>query len=101
MNNTTQISDVPMKRILKWHKLGQLISACIYLTVIPFLIIFILHGTQPNFEWCHACMSGLMYASVGFFVGRIACALEVKYNVWQWENEHNKKMDDKKLIQLM
>jgi hypothetical protein len=88
-------------RILRWHKLEQLILACLYIFVIPFLIIFILHGTQPYFEWCHTGMLALIYGITACFVGRVVCAMAIKYKVWVWERKNGRKFSNKQLMQLM
>lgn len=101
MNNVIEDKDVGMKEILKWHKLSQFLAACIYITVIPFLIMFLLHFSQPTFSWCHLCLNSLMYGSIVMFVLRIFSALIVKAKIWSWENQFNQKLSNKELIQLL
>lgn len=101
MNNVIKNKDVGMKEIQKWHKLSQFLAACIYITVIPFLIMFLLHFTQPVFTWCHLCLNTLMYISIVMFVLRIFSAFVIKFKVWCWENQFNQKLSDKELIQLL
>lgn len=101
MNNVIEDKDVRMKEILKWHKLGQFLAACIYITVIPFLIMFLLHFSQPTFSWCHLCLNSLMYGSIVMFVLRIFSALIVKSKIWSWENQFHQKLSSKELIQLL
>jgi hypothetical protein len=101
MNNVVENKDVGMKEIQKWHKLSQFLAACIYITVIPFLIVFLLHFSQPTFSWCNLCLDALMYGSIAMFVLRIFSALIVKFKVWHWENQYHQKLSDKELIQLL
>lgn len=98
--NNAEHKDVDMKRILKWHKLGQINTACLYITILPFLILFILHSTNPAFEWCHLTMRALLILASVIFVGRIFNALIVKYRISKWERE-NRKLTNKEIIQLL
>lgn len=90
-----------MKELKRWHKLGQFLSACIYLTVIPFLIMFLLNFSQPSFTYCNYCMDVLMVSSSVFFILRILLALVIKVAICSWEHEFGKKLSDKRLIQLL
>lgn len=99
MNNATH-KDVDMKRILKWHKVGQINTACLYITVLPFLVLFIMHTTNPAFEWCHLSMRALLITATLIFAGRIFNALMIKYRISQWERE-NHKLTNKEIIQLL
>lgn len=100
-NNVIGNKSVRMKEILKWHKLSQFLAACIYVTVIPFLIMFLLHFTQPTFNWCQLCLDTLMYLSIVMFTLRIFSALMIKFKVWVWECRYDKKLSNKELIKLL
>lgn len=101
MNNTKRIGDGQMTCVLKWHRINQLITACIYALFIPFLIIYILNNTEPNFNWEYFELTNLMRVMTIFFILRVMSSLVTKVKIGKWESENEIKLTDKQLINLL
>jgi hypothetical protein len=90
-----------MKCVQKWHKVGQILTALIYLLSIPFVILFFLHSTNPNFDMAHNAMNGLFYIACGVLFFRFIIAAVTKSKICKWEHFVHKKLSGKEIIHLI
>lgn len=102
MTSVVNINDEQkMKCVMKWHKLGQIFTTGIYFVSLPFLLLFCLHASIPQFEVDHLILNALFYVTCVCIAIRLIVAIFTKLNIGKWEHYTHKKLTDKEIIQLI
>jgi hypothetical protein len=94
-------NDTIMKRVLKWHKLGSVLTALIYLLSFLFVGVYFLHMLKPELINCHVISLGLFCATSVVLAIRVISAIVTKVNICRWQHKTHNKLTYKEIIKLI